>query len=231
MIAEVDPREIDHAVLLGDLDPLADARRLTLDDGGQNSDRGMQAGARVAETGLDAHGGPSGLPVRLMTAAHGLSDHLEAVIGRVGALTAEPLDRRRDDARVEAGQRLVPKPETLHRAGAEVLDHDVGLLDHVLEHLAAARGFEIERHAPLVRVHQTEEDRVHVGPLTEPTARSLTRRWLDLDDLGAEPGQGLGAAWSCFVLGEVENADTVERFRHRSLLLADVSSNRPSARM
>src|SRR5262245_35244296 len=56
--------------------------------------------------------------------------------------------------------------------------------------------------------------RIHVGPLGEPAARGLPRRRLDLDDLGTEPGEKLGAARPRFVLREIENANAVEGLGH-----------------
>src|SRR5437667_318661 len=75
---------------------------------------------------------------------------------------------------------------------------------------------QIERDAPLVGVEQKEEPRVRVGPLREHAPPRLASRRLDLDHVGAEPREHLGAARSRLVLREVEDHDPVEGLAHLS---------------
>src|SRR5262249_28742825 len=124
VIAEVDAREIDHDVLLRDLDALADAGHLALHDGGEDPDRRVKPGARVAQAGLDADRRAIGAARQAHDAAHRLRDHLEALVSGVGPLAAEALDRGADDARVDSRERLVAEAQALHRSRTEVLDHD-----------------------------------------------------------------------------------------------------------
>src|SRR2546426_478913 len=82
---------------------------------------------------------------------------------------------------------------------------------------APAIRFQIERDALLVRVQQQEEPGVLAALVGERRAPLLTRRRLDLDDVGAEPPQHLGGAWARLVLGQIEDADPLESFRHQVL--------------
>ena len=144
----------------------------------------------------------------------GLGDHLEALVVGVRPAAAEALDRGRDDPRIDPTKVLVPEPEPLHRARAKVLDEDVGALDHPRENGAPFGRFEVERHALLVAVQQQEEPGIEVGPLRQCAAPRLTPWRLDLDDVGAEPRQHLGATRPSLVLREVEHHDPVERLGH-----------------
>src|SRR6266542_2642278 len=101
VVAEVDAGEIDDDILLGDLDALPHARRVPLNESGEDADRRVEAGAGVAETGLGADRRSVRCAGEAHDAPHRLGDHLEAVVTGVGAVTAEALDRGGDDARVD----------------------------------------------------------------------------------------------------------------------------------
>src|SRR5262245_66479983 len=73
---------------------------------------------------------------------------------------------------------------------------------------------QIERHALLAGVQQEEEPRVLAALVAERGAAGLARGRLDLDHVGAEPREHLGAARARFVLGQVEDADSVESLGH-----------------
>src|SRR3989442_3071704 len=159
-------------------------------------------------------GGPSAARVTLIAPPMGLGDHLEVLVVGVRPAAAEALDRGRDDPRIDPTKVLVPEPEPLHRARTKVLDEDVGALDHPREKGAPFGRFEVERHALLVAVQQQEEPGIEVGPLRQCAAPRLAPWRLDLDDVGAEPRQHLGATRPSLVLREVEHHDPVERLGH-----------------
>jgi len=208
---------------------MPDARHPALDDRPQDADRRVEACRRITDARLDPHRRPIGRAGEAHHTAHRLGDHLEALVVGVRPLAAEAFDGRGDDARVDLRERVVAEPEALHRARAEVLDDHVGRLRQRLEHLAAARRLEVERHALLVEVHETEEDRVHAGLLGEPVARRLACRRLDLDHLGAQPRQRLSAARPRLVKGKIEDPDSLECRAHRPLpSLSSASSRTPS---
>src|SRR5207342_2668612 len=87
-----------------------------------NRDRGKDEGRRILGEAGDAHG-----------PAHGLGDRLEALEAAVGPISAEALDGGIDEPRINLGESLVAEPETVQRSGAEVLDQNVRLGDHLLE--------------------------------------------------------------------------------------------------
>ena len=213
MLAQVDTHQIEHGVLLRDLDALALARRLALDERRQDADGAVEPRPRVPEPGLRAQGRAVRLAREAHRAAHRLGDPLEALVVRVGP-AAEALDRRGDKPGVDAAERVPAEAQALDRARPEVLDEDVGPTEHPLEEGAPARGFQIEGDAALVGVEEQEEPRVRVGPLRERAAARLAARRLDLDDVRAEPREHLGAARPRLVLREVEDDDPVERLAH-----------------
>src|SRR5207302_5011753 len=65
---------------------------------------------------------------------------------------------------------------------------------------------------------------VRVGSLRERAPPRLATRRLDLDDVGAEPREHLGAARPRFVLREVEDDDPVERLAHVASIVAGTAS-------
>jgi hypothetical protein len=138
VVAEVDARQVHHDVLLRDFHALADARYPALDDRTQDADRRVEPGRRITDARLDPHRRPIRRAGEAHHAAHRLGNHLEALVIGVRPLAAESFHGRRDDARVDLRERVVPEPEALHRARTEVLDHHVGRLRQRLEHLPAA---------------------------------------------------------------------------------------------
>ena len=144
-------------------------------------------------------------------AAHGLGDHVEAHVILVGTFP-EALDLRVDDPGIDLLDDVVAEAQPLDGAGGEILDHDVGLLQHLREDLAAAFAAEVQRDAALVGVEQHEVVRIHarrVGGRTAPLVAAF--RILDLDDIGAQPGERLGARGSGLELGQVEDLHVFQR--------------------
>src|SRR4029077_743708 len=77
-------------------------------------------------------------------------------------------------------------------------------------------GLEVEDGAALAAVEEQEEIAVGIGVVGVPQPpRAVAVRWaLDLDDVGAEPGQHLGAGRARLVVGEIDDANTVEGATH-----------------
>ena len=144
-------------------------------------------------------------------AAHGLRDHVEAHVVLVGAL-AEALDLRVDDSGIDLPHDVAAEAQPLDGAGREVLDHDVGLLQHLGEDLATARAAEVQRDAALVRVEQHEVVRIHarlVGRRSPPLVAAAGI--LDLDDVRAQPRERLGARGSGLELRQIEDLHVLQR--------------------
>ena len=144
----------------------------------------------------------------------------------VGPVLAERADR---DVH-EIGPRLAKRREAelarVHRAGARVLDHEVGARDEREEVRAAARAVEIQRDAAFAAVErvqaQARERGRHTGHERFGAARVAAVRRLHLDHVGAEPGQHHRAERGASV-GEVEHAVGREgcgRSGHRAAIIS-----------
>ncbi len=111
---------------------------------------------------------------------------------------------------------VVAEAHPVEGAGLEVLGDDVGLAGEAQHELATARVLQVDADAPLVQV-VAQERRPHlpagrIGHGRERTsAQVAVDRVLDLDDVGAQPGQQLGGEGERLHLLEGEHADTVER--------------------
>src|SRR5207247_3062909 len=116
-------------------------------------------------------------------------------------------------------------PQALHHSRPEIRGHDVGDGHEALGDLLSLLGLEVEDDAPLVAVEQEEEIAVDVRAIAVPElAGTITeRRTLDLDDVGAEPGQHLRARGPSLVVREVDDADPLESLAHSRLLLVLVA--------
>ena len=211
-------QEVGHDLLHRDLHQLALAGALALDVRGQDGGGRVDAGAGVADGGAAADGLAIGKAGHAHHAAGGLGDHVEALVLAVRAGEPEALDTRHDDPWIGRAQALVVEAELLHQAGREVLDHDVGLLDHLQEERPAVGVFQVDRHAALVRVEDQEEHRVEPRHFRPVAARLLAAGRLDLEHVGAQPAEELGAGGAGFELGEVEDPHAGQRaFGHGSL--------------
>src|SRR5205085_3292205 len=142
-----------------DLNPLPLAGALALVQRGENAGDEMHAGAAVAD--LRAGDGrwavfPAG---RARGAAHALRDILVGLEIGVAA-RAESLDRGVGDARVQLLEPRPGEPLPVEHAGAEILDHHIAAAHQLFQYLFAARRFQIDRDAALVRVQHREIEAV-----------------------------------------------------------------------
>ena len=113
---------------------------------------------------------------------------------------------------VDLLDRLVVEPEALDRAGRHVLGRDVGLLQHLLDDLEPPRRLQVDRQRLLVDVELVEIPGVVIGLAgPQPAAGIAAPRVLDLDHLGAEPGQHLGAGRARLELGEIDDLDALQK--------------------
>ena len=217
LVAQLDPAEVEHGVLHGDLDALPAARLLALQKRRQDAGHEVDAGTRVADLGaghgrravLEAGGG--------RRAAGALGDVLVDLEVLVGA-GPEALDRGIDQARVELLNMRPGKAHAVERAGREILHHDVADIDQLAEDLLALLGLGIEGEAALVAVQHREVEAVHVGQVAQLAARDVAApRQLDLDHVGPEPAQDLRARGARLDMGHVQNADPLQSPRHSSL--------------
>ena len=211
LIAQLDAREVEHAVLHGAEHLLAAAGARTLEQRGDDAQRQMQAGARIADL-------RAGDERRAVTetggrgrAAGALRDVLVdlAVLVRAGA---KALHRRDDHTRVGLVDVIPGQPHAVERAGGEVLNQHVAALDQLVEHALALRVLRIDRDRALVVVEHGEVERVRVRHVAQLAARDVANAGaLDLDHVGAEPGKQLRAGRARLHMREVEDAHALQR--------------------
>ena len=218
---------MDHRILHRHLKTSARAGSLPLEQRAQDGHGHQHARAGVAEAraGLDRR--PVGLAGHADRAAGGLRDHVEGQTGLVLAPGAEPLDLTEDDAGVDLLHLVIAEPEAVDRPGRHVLDRDVGFLQQLLDELEPARGLEVDRQRLLVGVEHVEVPRIVVGlARPQPPPRITGLRVLDLDHVGAEPGERLGARRPRLELRKVDDPHPFETIQfhasavHLSSLLA-----------
>ena len=214
MVPQADAKEVGDRVLHRDLDVLSASRPVPLLERREDPDREVHAGAGVAYRGPEEGRRavrPSGHAHR---SPHRLRDGLEALEAAVGAPGAEALHGGVDEPRIELLQHLVAEAEPVERAGREVLHEHVGPGHQLLEQGLAVSGLEVQGEALLVGVQHQEEQALaarvgHVG------ARDVALPGrLELDYVGPQPSQDLGAGGSRLVVRHVDDADAVEGARH-----------------
>ena len=217
LVAQLHAAQVEHGVLHRRQHLLAAAGRVALVERGDDAQRQVQPGARVA----DLRAGDERRAVvearRRRRAAGALGDVLVDLA--VGVLAgAEALHRRDDHARVERVDVLPGEAHAVQRAGGEILDEDVTRLDEPVDDLLALRVLRVDGDRALVVIQHREVEAVGVGHVAQLAARRVTlARLLDLDHVGAEPGQQLRAGRTGLHVGEVEDAYAIK-------CLAQVSS-------
>src|SRR6267154_5046211 len=218
---------VDHRVLHRDLQPPPLAALLPLVQRAENADRHQHAGAGVAEAWAGLHRRAVTVAGDAGRAAGGLRDHVEGEVFLVGAAGAEALHLAIDDPGLELLDLVIAEAQPLDRARRHVLDRDIGLLQQLANDFEAARRFQIQRQRLLVGVELVEVPRVVVGlARLQAAARIAAARVLDLDHLGAEPGQAFGAGRPCLELGEIHHPDAFETIQ----LNADIRHRLPPVR-
>src|SRR5437868_2200777 len=81
--------------------------------------------------------------------------------------------------------------------------------DDVAEQALSVLAFQIERQAALVGVEQEEEQAIAVRLVAHVAARDIAAfRLLELDDVGAQERQDLGAGWSRLVMRQIDDANS-----------------------
>ena len=200
-----------RGVALGDLHAAALAGVAGPDDAGQHAQRTEQ------RAGVDAHRrvlGDVGEAVLVERRVHQAGPRVvgdavarQVLVGAGGAVAGDPAEH---DAGVDLAQLLVAEAAALERAGAHALDHGVALAGQLEERGHALGALEVEHEAALAAADVQVHQRHALDDRPRHLADVVTRRRLDLDDVGAEVGQrgGDGARPED---GHLEDADAGER--------------------
>ena len=218
LVAQLDPTQVQHRVLHGDLNPLTDSGFLTLKEGCQN--RGHQMHARAGISNLGSRTGRRAIiPARgAHGSSHGLGDGLVclAVCERTGA---EPLAGGIDYARIDLPDDLPTESLAVQSAGRKVFDQHVTLLDQLPKNLLSFWGLGVDGDAALIAVEHGEIQAIDIGQVPELLAGDIASpRQFDFDNVRAKPGEHLGTRRPHLDVGHVKNTDTVQSFSHGFLL-------------
>ncbi len=200
------------------VDPLPPTRLFATGERRENGDRRERPREEVRDRDADLHRLAAGLARDRHEPAHGLNQEVVSRLVRARARRPVARDRAEDDARVHGRERVVAEPEPVEVAGAEVLDDDVGPRREAPHRLAAGLGLEIERDRALVAIRRRVVGRGAVGQERRaPSARVVARaRTLDLDDIGAQIAEHLGAERTRENAREVQNPEVREGARGHS---------------
>src|SRR5665213_2538084 len=214
LIAHLDACEVEHAVLHGGGDLLSLAGDGALIERGDDAERQMQPGAAVADlrAGDERQSvAESGGRCRTAGALRDVLIHLAILKGT----RTETLDRGHDQFRIDALDLLPGKSHAVEHARPEVFHQHVAALDQRGQDFLALRVLGVERDRALVVVEHGEIQAVDVRHVLQLTARDIAdARALDLDNVGAEPRQQLRAGRSRLDVGEIENANALQRLGH-----------------
>ena len=194
-------------------DVLALARGLLMPQRGQGGDDREQAAGLVGDPRrqgpkIGARRGERGQTVGAAAGLDQVVERLQAGVRTLGGV-AHGLDI--DDVRLDRCHRVIAEAQPPDGVGAHVVDEDVGGGDQLAQGAAAGLVLQIEGDRALVAVERDEgrTHRLRAGGLA--VALAVPGRLLDLDHIGAEIAQGLGAVGAEDELGEIHHADAVER--------------------
>ena len=181
----------------------------------QRADDAIQCGQRVADRDAGARRRAIGRAGDVAQSAHRLADDAEARAFAIRAGLPVAGNADHDHAGIDGGEGFVGEAPVLERAGAEVLDHDVRAFHQRARDRLAVRLPQVDGDRSLVaRLHVPPQRRavLHVAPIAQRVAGAGR---LELDDVGAELGQDLGAERACDQRAQFHDRQARERARGR----------------
>ncbi len=128
-----------------------------------------------------------------------------------------------DETRIGGAQHVPTDPETLHHAGAVILQHDVGAFDELEQHLPALVGAQVKLHALLAAV---EGDEVGAVGFAAKIAKRIPTWRLDLEHVGAEVGEHQAGKRRRDDRAQLDHAHAFEHLRQRPFLHGGASRPR-----
>src|SRR6516162_1003363 len=168
------------------------------------ANRRHDVGRRVIRKAGDAH-----------RPAHRLGDRLVALEVAIGTVCPKALDRGVYQPRVDLREDLPAEPQSVEGAGPKIFEQHVRFCNELFEQLLAPAGLQIEGQAALVSVEQQEKEAVAILPVAHVAAGDIaTLGFLELDHVGAEKTQDLGASGSRLVVRHVDDANVRQRLIH-----------------
>ncbi len=158
-------------------------------------------------------------------AAHRLGEHVLAALVRVRARWPVAAAGRVNDPRIDFPEPVIAKTNSVHDAGAEVADDDVGITNQIVDDRLVCLVTQIQCQRSLVAVQTAENGIVETGLVgtAERRARKITTPGiLDFDDVRAEVRKHLRCRRPHHDLRKVDDPNAVERQRIR---IAHVACN------
>jgi hypothetical protein len=219
VVHDVAPHELDGRVVKGRVDPLAPSASLPLDQRDQHADGQVGAGLVVDDSGADSDRAAAAFTGDALRPGIGLQDSIGAPASSFGSSMTETRHARVDDLRTGRRDRFISDPQALRYARPVVLHQDVGRGDELVGDAQSGGVFEVKHDPPLVPHVVGGEPTVRKAVLAAlgsarvggPVGRGPGRPGgLDLNHVGAEVAQHLGAEWPGGALAEVQHPDTVQ---------------------
>jgi hypothetical protein len=183
-----------------DLLPAAGA--VALFQRGENADHAEHGAGHIDHAAAGAQGTP-GRAGHIGQATHHLGHLVQrgAILVRAGQ---KALFAAIDQARVDRRKRLMPQPQAVQRAGAEVLDQNVGAGRQIAGDLQPAGRFEVEADRLLAPVVHREIACARSGQ----AAGGVAADRLDADHLGAQAREDMARRRAHHHMGEFNDAQT-----------------------
>src|SRR5437764_10285753 len=209
----------DQAVMQADIDEPPAPGLCPLVQCGEDRHRPKYPADHVAQRNAELHRHMAALAIDAERARQGLRHDVERRLVPQRALEAKAADRAVDEARVDSRQRLVAKPEPVHDARAVILDEDVRVGNETAQDVGARLLLQVDDEALLVAVDAEE-----IVALARDKGRKLPRlvpepRRLDLQHLGAEITEALGAKRPGQDAGQIDDPEPRERPRPCALFV------------
>ena len=156
-------------------------------------------------------GGPSAFAGDAHRAADRLGDEVERLVLR--PRPARPIAAHRGDDQPRQLRAAAPrsaKPRRSSVAGAKFSASTSAVRSSARRCCALVVRRQVEHDAALALIEQHEDDAVARGVAADQVAARLAARRLDLDDVGAQPGEDLRRRRPGLVLGEIDDAHAGE---------------------
>ena len=195
----------------GDLHRARAARPFALEQGGDDGAVEVHARAEVDHRRPRLQGRPVGLAGDGHDAAHGLHREVHRGVVAIGTVRAVAGAAGDDQARIDGAQRVPRQAEPVHDAGPVVLHQHVGIARQAQQRLPVFPCLQVQHDAALAGVEHGE-GHARAG-LARALAQLLALRRLHLHHVRAGHGQQEGGVGAVVDLGEVEDADAVQRAR------------------
>src|SRR5262249_1108728 len=208
--------------------PLSLAGGFALEQRDHDAKRAEQTGGQIGNRDADADWPLSRQAGDRHQAAHTLRDLIEARPVAIRTVLTKARNAGEDNALVHLAQGFIVDTETVFHIGTEILDHDIGLLNHALERTEPLRRFQIKRDAALVAMQVLKVGTVAWSAWT--LAFFQMRRRLDLDDVGTPITELPDARGARAYAGEIKDGEAGKGLGgpgKRHLLGSEVSAFSP----